>query len=204
MKQQGIRIRSLTSLFTTISFLVVAVSGLVLSIMPSGRVAYWIDWRLIGLSKTHWGNLHLTFSLLLIVMGVFHISYNWKALTRYLYDKVGTGVKLKKELLVTVLLSLLLGYGSIQKVPPVSYVFDLSRSLKKSWSDGKTSRAPFGHAEMIPLKKLTKKLNLDLKASMHILKNNDIAVNSPNESLKKIAANNNTSPMELYQLIKKK
>jgi hypothetical protein len=46
--------RGLASFLTLFGFLIMALTGLILYIMPAGRVAYWIHWEMIGLSKTGW------------------------------------------------------------------------------------------------------------------------------------------------------
>ena len=96
MKDKKWHFRGLTSLFTTVGFLVMAATGLVAYITPQGRIAYWNDWHLLGLSKTQWGNIHIISSILFVIAGSFHIYFNWKALLNYLVDKVKGGLKLKK------------------------------------------------------------------------------------------------------------
>jgi hypothetical protein len=42
-----------------VSFILVGITSIILYIVPHGRVAYWADWHLLGLTKTEWGNLHI-------------------------------------------------------------------------------------------------------------------------------------------------
>jgi len=49
-----------------LAFIGMAVTSLILFIVPQGRVAYWADWRLLGLSKTDWGNIHINLGLLFL------------------------------------------------------------------------------------------------------------------------------------------
>ena len=46
------KLKRITSLTIMLAFLVMVLTGIVLYIVPQGRVAYWADWRLLGLSKT--------------------------------------------------------------------------------------------------------------------------------------------------------
>ena len=64
-----------------ISFVLCILTSVTLFIVPHGRIAYWADWRLWGLSKTQWSDLHLNLGILLLLAGFFHIYYNWKPIT---------------------------------------------------------------------------------------------------------------------------
>ena len=106
MKNNGIQYRGMTSFFTLFGFLVMSITGLILYIVPEGRVAYWTFWDLIGLSKTDWDNIHILSSILFIIAGGFHIYFNWKPLMNYFRDKVTHTVKLRKELVISLVISL--------------------------------------------------------------------------------------------------
>ena len=56
----NLRIRGFVSLLTALSFLIMAVSGLILFIVPEGRIANWHDWRFLGLTKNQWGDMPRT------------------------------------------------------------------------------------------------------------------------------------------------
>ena len=58
-----------------------------LPVVPQGRVAYWADWRLWGLTKTDWGNIHINLGLLFLIALFVYIYYNWKPLISYLKNK---------------------------------------------------------------------------------------------------------------------
>jgi len=59
----------------------------ILYIVPQGRVTNWADWRLWGLSKTDWGNIHINMGLLFLISLFLHIYFNWKPLLSYLKNK---------------------------------------------------------------------------------------------------------------------
>ena len=52
-----IHVRGLISLLTAMSFLIMSISGIVLFIVPQGRIANWIDWRFLALTKGQWGDM---------------------------------------------------------------------------------------------------------------------------------------------------
>ena len=81
------KMRKITSLTAALSFLLMVLTSIILYIVPQGRVAYWADWRLWGLSKTDWGNIHINLGFLFLISLTLHIYYNWKPITSYLKNK---------------------------------------------------------------------------------------------------------------------
>lgn len=69
--------RKITSLTAALSFMLMVLTSVILYIVPQGRVAYWADWRLWGMSKTDWGNIHINLGLLFLLAGFLHIYYNF-------------------------------------------------------------------------------------------------------------------------------
>ena len=80
-------VRRITSLTMLITLVLGILTSAVLYIAPHGRVAYWADWRLWGLSKTQWTDLHLTLGILLVLAGIVHTVYNWGPITAYLKNR---------------------------------------------------------------------------------------------------------------------
>ena len=81
-------------------------------------------------------------------------------------------------------------------------------SLNEHFKDAgaeKYGEPPYGHAELSSLQTFTKKMKLDLAKSMELvvreLKKQGIEA-SEELTLKKIAANNNTGPHDIYEHIK--
>ena len=61
--------RSITAFVVTWSFFVLTTTGIVLYIVPHGRVAYWTLWSLAGLEKDQWAGIHMTFGGVFIITG---------------------------------------------------------------------------------------------------------------------------------------
>ena len=80
--------RGLTSFFTLFGFLIMSITGLVLYVVPQGRIAYWVTWKFLGMTKTEWGNIHIISSILFILAGAFHIYFNWSILINYFKKKI--------------------------------------------------------------------------------------------------------------------
>ena len=69
-------LRRFTSLCIGFSFLIMSYTGIILFLAPKGRVANWTNWQLLGLDKTHYTHLHVTFMVLFLVGMIFHIYLN--------------------------------------------------------------------------------------------------------------------------------
>ena len=54
---------SLTTFLTTFSFVIVAVSGTMMFIVPPGRIASWTEWKFIGLTREEWVSIHVVLSI---------------------------------------------------------------------------------------------------------------------------------------------
>jgi hypothetical protein len=183
-------------------FLIMSLSGVVAFVNPQGRIAYWTDWSILGLTKEQWGDIHILSSLLFVVAGVIHIYYNWRPLMTYLGQKVASGRKHQREIAITILISLIIVASAVWRIPPLSYLLDLNAYVKELWVVHKDYEPPFGHAELLSLKVFCQKTNIPLDAAMAALKEQRLAGVEADRLLKDIARANNTSPMALYRLIK--
>jgi hypothetical protein len=193
--------RSLTAFIVTWSFLVLTVTGIVLYIVPQGRVAYWVDWSLLGLEKTDWANVHMVFGGVFIAMGILHLYFNWKPFKKYLAARVSGHLEVTRELVASIVISVLIIAGSIADVPPVSWVFDLNETVKATWVTSPEYEPPFGHAEEVSLKTLAKRTDLDLPAVVQTLRTQNIQFGDASDSIKSIAVANGMNPMQVYALI---
>ncbi|MES9830253.1 MAG: DUF4405 domain-containing protein [Candidatus Thiodiazotropha sp.] len=116
--------RSLIAFIVTWSFLILTITGIVLYIVPQGRVAFWVDWSLVGLRKEQWGNIHMIFGGVFIVTGVLHLYFNWKSFKKYLAERVAGHLKIKQELMVSLGISLLiLGPVNTNPIGPAGTIF---------------------------------------------------------------------------------
>jgi hypothetical protein len=200
--QKKFNMRGLTSLFATYGFILLAITGIILYIVPAGRIAYWVEWQFLGLGKEHWGQIHILSCIMFLIAGGFHIYFNWKPLVRYFVEKANKGLGIKKELVVSTLVTLVIVFAAINRTPPFHYIFEWEDAIKNSWIISEEYEPPFGHAELTSLKSFTKKQGIDLKQAESLLKQNNIEVERTEDSMGKIANNNNISPMELYRMIK--
>jgi hypothetical protein len=193
--------KKITSLTLAISFLIMTYTGIMLFLCPHGRVAYWSDWHLFGLTKTQYGNIHTTSMILFILFGILHIYYNWKPILSYLKDSEKKLSFTKKEFLIALGINSIFIAGTLMATQPFKAFLNFEEGIKESWT--KTyGEPPYGHAEETKLNVFCKKMDIELKEAKEILNSHKIIFNE-NESLKTIAQKNGMAPSEIYELIKK-
>jgi hypothetical protein len=194
-------IRRMTSLTALLSFILLFITIIVLYIVPQGRVAYWADWRLWGLTKTDWGNLHINLGLLFLISLFLHIYYNWKPLISYLKNKTKQIKVFTPELNSALVITIALIVGTHLLVPPFSWVMSLNAYFKDAGAE-KYGEPPYGHAELSSLKTFTKKMNLDLAKSMELLDKAGYTAEDGEMTLETIARRHNMPPQMIYETIK--
>lgn len=197
-----INFRGFVSLLIAFSFLFAFISGIILYFTPQGRIAYWINWKFLGLTKTDWTNMHIIFCIIFMLTAFFHLYYNWNVLINYIYSKVKKAMNLKKELAIVSLLIVLSFIGSLKPFPPFSLIIDFSDYLKNAWIKSPDYEPPYGHAELLSLEEFSKRRNIELNQAINALKAKNIKISSTKESLSVIAKNNGITPKEVYEILK--
>lgn len=193
--------RKITSLTLVISGLIELVTCVVLYIIPSGRVAYWVNYRLFGLSKTQWGDIHITVGTLLILALVLHVYYNWRPITAYLKNKAKQLTVFTKSFNIALAISIYVVAGTIYSLPPMNYVIQLGEHFTNT-GNKKYGEPPYGHAELSSLKMFCDKMHIDLTEAVKKLNGANIKIDNIQRSLKEIAKKNNITPQKLYKTIK--
>lgn len=184
-----------------ISFVLCILTSVILYIVPHGRVAYWSDWRLWGLSKTQWSELHLNLGILLLLAGVLHVYYNWKPITAYLKNKAKQMKVFTVNFNIALILTLIVGIGTYFQIPPMSTIINISGSIKDS-AGIKYGEPPYGHAELSSLKMFARKVDLDLPKSIELLRQASIQFENEKQTIVDIAKENNLTPKQVYEIIK--
>ena len=191
--------KKITSLSLGFSFLIMSYTGVILYLVPKGKVAYWADWHILGLSKGQYGELHTTSMLTLLVFGGLHIYYNWKAIISYMKNKSKKISFTKKEFLIAFTINFLFVLGTIYMVQPFKAFLDMQTKIKNSWTI-KYGEPPFAHAEDEKLEVFCEKMDIDFEDASKILKAKSIDFKA-DETLLSIARKNNVSPSYIHALI---
>jgi len=192
--------KKITSLSLGLSFLIMTYTGIMLFLCPHGRVAYWSDWHLLGLSKNQYSEIHTTSMVTMLLFGILHIYYNWKPIVSYIKDKTKKISFTKKEFLIALGVNIFFVVGTLTFIQPFKAFLDFEENFKDSWTV-KYGEPPYGHAEQTKLKVFCKKMNIDLEDAKAKLSNKKI-IFKENDTLLTIAKNNNLSPSDIYNIIK--
>lgn len=183
------------------AFILMLLTSIILYIVPQGRVAYWANWRLWGLTKTDWGNIHINLGLLFLIALSLHIYYNWKPLISYLKNKAKKIKVFTAEFNIALIIIIVFIFGTYFLVPPFGWVMALNDHFKDAGAE-KYGEPPYGHAELSSLKTFTQKMNLDLTGSMELLDKAGYPVEKSDMTLEAIGRSYNIPPQQLYQTIK--
>jgi hypothetical protein len=190
-------LRKITSLTLFLSGLLLLLTSVVLFIEPEGRVAYWADWTLLGLSKPQWGDTHLTVGTLFLIAGALHIWYNWKPILAYMKNKARELTILTPASLAALALTLFVFAGTLFGLPPMAQLMDLGTHFKES-AARKYGNPPYGHAELSTLRAFTGHMGLDLEAALEALRQAELDGVAPEATLKEIGRANGVPPQAVF------
>ena len=155
-------------------------------------------------TKEGWQALHTVFSIAFVVLSIFHLfTVNWKAFLSYLKIKKQNGLNKKREFYWSTTLVLLFFLGIAFSVPPFQTIMNLGEYFTESWEKVE-EEPPIPHAELLTLVEMAEQMKLtsvDEITQKLIL--NKINFDNINQNLLELAAINNTTPLEIYQLISK-
>lgn len=193
--------RGFISLYITLSFLVMILSGIILYFAPPGRIANWSYWRFLGLLKSQWQAIHIIFTFLFIVAAGFHLFFNWKPFIAYLKTKFENKIKLRQELITSTIIVVLIFVMTLYNVIPFKNVIDFGEELKDSWSTEKTE-PPTPHAENLTIVEFAKTINMPLEEMENSLLSTGIKIIDYNITIKEAAKQNNISPKDIYNKLK--
>jgi len=193
--------RKITSLTAGLAFVLMVLTSVILYIVPQGRVAYWADWRLWGLSKTEWGNIHINLGLLFLIALMLHIYYNWKPMMSYLKNRARKMKVFTADFNMALAVTLVFALGTYFLMPPFSWVITLGDRIKDHGAE-RYGEPPYGHAELSSLKTFTRKMELDLEESLRRLNKSGFTAENGDVTLADLARRYNVPPQQLYQAIK--
>lgn len=193
--------RKITSLTSLLSFIVLIINSVVLYIAPQGRIAYWADWRLWGLTKDQWGDQHIIIGLLFLIAIFLHIYLNWKPIVSYLKNKAKQLKLFTKDFNIALMITILFTIGAYFATPPLNWVVEFGASLKDA-AAVKYGEPPYGHAELSSVKTFIVKAELDPAQSLENLKKSGIRFESDTQKIYEIARINRISPQQVYLAMK--
>ncbi len=193
-------LRKTISLSSLLCFIALMLTSVILYIEPAGRVAYWSGWKLWLLNKEQWGALHLNFGVLLFILMLLHLWLNLGALLSYLRNRLKRLHLLSPDSMTALVLTLLVGIGTLAELPPFSSVVNFGSQLSDT-ANLRYGEPPYGHAELSPLAVFAERVKINLATAQQRLKEAGFSANDSKETLKEIAARYNVTPQQLYLAI---
>ncbi|MDT8303509.1 MAG: DUF4405 domain-containing protein [Sedimentisphaerales bacterium] len=192
--------RAFFSVLSALSFIGMVFTGVILFVVPPGRIANWTGWTLLGLTKRQWIGLHDWFSIIFVAASVFHVYLNWTALVSYFKNKVSKAFALRMEWAFALVICGIVFIGTLGGVKPFSSLLVWNENIKQSW-DKIQQRAPIAHAELLNLTELSEQVsNLSLETIITNLKSHGIKVTSADVILGDLAEAHNMTPAHLYDI----
>jgi len=192
--------RAFFSVLTALSFIGMAFTGVILFVVPPGRIANWTGWTLLGLTKHQWIGLHDWFSIIFVVASVFHVYLNWKLFVSYFKSKVSKAFALRIEWALALVVCGVVFFGTLGDVTPFSSLLVWNENIKHSW-DSPQQRAPIPHAELLTLTELAEQVrDVKLESMLTNLKARGIEVKSTDVVLGELAEDYNMTPARLYDI----
>ncbi len=194
------KFRKIISLTALLSFSLLFLTGIVLYILPHGRIAYWNNWHLWGLTKDQWSALHINLGAFFVLSICFHVYLNLNAIINYLKGKTKNLLTFSRELCIALVLVAAISIGTIVQIPPFSSLVNLSELIKTEVSKS-YSEPPYGHAELSSLEVLCRRLHIDSNIALYRLKSAGLAVKDSGQRIKEIALANRLNPAHIFNII---
>lgn len=201
-KNIDFKIKSTISFLVFLSFFFLAFSGIVLYFKPEGSIARWIGWNLFGIDKTGWESIHILFSILFILLVIFHLFYNWKILTGYVFNKAAGGIRLKKEISAALLISVGFLLLAVIQINPLNKILELRASVKKGKHILKIA-PPVQDFDRMSLSDAAEVLNISIEELTNIFEKKGWKIENKDITISKFAKNNGLSPEKIYSEILK-
>jgi len=151
--KESFNLRAFASVFAGLSFVLMAVTGLVLFFAPSCRIARDTSWAVWGHDKEQWVAVHVWLSIACIIASIIHIYLNWTALTNYFKSKIHKGLAFRTEWIAALAVCVILYAGSARGVAPFSSLMAWKETFKhgtagvaesgQGWRGGRTASQQF-------------------------------------------------------------
>ena len=191
------KLRRIISLFLLLGASFLLITSVILYISPAGRVAYWAEWKLWGLTKPEWTHLHINLGLFLLIAAGLHIYYNWKSIVAYLKNHAKQTVLFTKDFMAAAGLALVVLAGTHFSILPFGWIQILNEKFEASASS-RFGEPPYGHAELSTLETFARRLDLDLPKAIEQLETSGYTGVDPNATLAEISTANGVTPKELF------
>lgn len=195
-------LRKVTSLTLLFSSIIVGISSVVLYVGPPSHIAFFSDWRFWGLEKYQWNSLHLMGGILFIIGVVLHSYYNWKAILRYMKTKDNKLIIATMPGIISLFITALVCVNAILFLPPTSLIAHLGHEINQEHLHT-YDVFPFGQPDKYSLKKAAIYMGKTPQKCLASLRECGFEVESAEQSIGRIAENNDISTSVVLETIRK-
>ena len=193
-------LRRVVSLSLMLSVFTMLVTSIILYIVPQGRVAYWSEWSLWGISKSQWGALHTNLGLFMLIAAFFHVYFNWRPMTSYMKNKARDFRLFTPNFNVALVVVAAFTALTLAELPPMVWIQDLRGTIEDNLA-ASLGEPPYGHAEESSLRVFLRNVALDTNRAKDNMKAAGIVVDDPTTAVIDIARANGVSPQQLYEIM---
>lgn len=123
-------IKRFTSLSLLLSSVFMLISIWALYIAPAGRMARGLGWHFLGFNKPFWKTFHINIGVILLILLILHIYFNWAAIISYLKNKNKKIIIFTREFIAAYLLILFVLIATYFNLPPLSFIYDVQDFIK--------------------------------------------------------------------------
>jgi len=177
-------------------FLIMTFSGVILYFTPSGRIANWTNWTLLGLLKEEWQGLHNLFAILFVLFIVLHLFFNWKVFMSYFKSKAVEGIRLKREFALSTAIIAIFFVIALFQVQPFWKLMDWREDIKHS-ERGAEVLPPPSLIQDMTITDIAVLLNIPADEMLRRIKDNGYVINNTDLTFIALAEQNNTTPEKL-------
>ncbi|NLI45677.1 MAG: DUF4405 domain-containing protein [Acidobacteria bacterium] len=193
--------RRIVSLVTTLSFVMMAYTGIMLFLSPQGRVANWANWTLWGLGKDDYSAVHINFMVVFLIASILHIYLNWACLVSYLRNAARRLVVVTPEFLLALGLTVVVFVGTLLAWPPFRNLVAFNGAVKASWI-ASYGEPPYGHAELSTLSQFARYLGIPPDDALARLRAGGLRVDDVGQTVDTVARRNGVPPQRVYDVLR--
>jgi hypothetical protein len=197
------RFRRFLTAGLSLSFLVAAVSGIVLFLRPEGSLARWTGWAVMGLDKRRWEAVHIVFVLVLLVASLAHVWLNRRPLVTSVLGGASTRpaggwrASLAREFVAALGLVVLAFSAATTPWQPAAALNGL-RSLLKDGTFAAKVLPPVVDADKLTVRELCKVGSLDEQRAVAQARRRGIEIRDPSQTVAAIAQAHHVTPEAVY------
>ncbi len=193
-------IRRTISLTALWSFIILTISSVIIYVQPHGRFTSWSGQEWFGMDRNQWFYIHINVGFLMIAACIIHILLNIKQINLYFRSKFRKINFVSVELVLSLLITAFVVWGTYADIKPITYINDLSWNLRRQIAE-KYGRPPYANAEKSSLAIFCQQLGYNLEQAVKALNDEGFKQVDTEKSLLTIARENNSYPQEIYRTI---